>query len=161
MSFFLTSVGSGDGANLGGLAGADRHCQSLASEVGAGGKTWRAYLSTQGQGAVNARERIGQGPWHSAKGRQVALDLGDLHGDTLQAARKGNHISKNTALTESGEIVSGSGDSVSKHDILTGTQLDGRAYTDGEDNTRSNWTSNGEGSAQLGHHDRTNGSWVS
>ena len=163
-NFFLTSVGSGDGANLGGLAGADRHCQALAQAAGAGGKTWRAYLSASaagGQAAVNARDRIGQGPWYSAKGRRIALDLGDLHGDTLEAARKGNHISKATALTENGEIVSGSGDSVSKHDILTGSQLDGRVYTDGEDHTCSNWTSNDKGSAQLGHHDRTNGSWIS
>ena len=164
MNFFLTSVGSGDGANLGGLAGADRHCQALAQAAGAGGKTWRAYLSTQGQGVVNARDRIGQGPWYNHGGRMIAENLSELHGDTLDEARKGNLISKSTALSENGEQINGSGDSPNKHDILTGSQLDGRAYTDGEDHTCDNWTSNNEGSARVGHHDRTSSSsisWVS
>ena len=164
MNFFLISVGSGDGANLGGLAGADRHCQALAQDAGAGGKTWQAYLSTQGQGVVNARDRIGQGPWYNHGGRMIAENLSELHGDTLDEARKGNLISKSTALSENGEQINGSGDSPNKHDILTGSQLDGRAYTDGEDHTCDNWTSNNEGSAQVGHHDRTSSSsisWVS
>jgi hypothetical protein len=157
MTFFVTSVGLGDGANLGGLAGADKHCQALATAVGAGGKTWRAYLSTQGPGAVSARERIGQGPWHNAKGARVAKGLSDLHGDTLDEARMGNTLTRVTALNEKGEPIKGSGESPNQHDILTGTQLDGRAFTDGADHTCKNWTSNSEGSAQLGHHDRTGG----
>ena len=164
MNFFLTSVGSGDGANLGGLAGADRHCQALAQAAGAGGKTWRAYLSTQGQGVVNARDRIGQGPWYNLSGRTIAKNLSELHGDTLVDAQNGNIINLFTAVTETGERVNGVGDQPNKHDILTGSQLDGRAYTDGEDHTCSNWTNNDEGSAQVGHHDRTspgNISWNS
>ena len=164
MTFFVTSVGPGNGANLGGLAGADRHCQQLAAAAGAGNRTWHAYLSTQGEGAVNARDRIGQGPWYNAKGGRVAQGLADLHGDTLDLARLGNTLTKATALTEKGEPVKGVGDSPNQHDILTGSQPDGRAYTDSADHTCKNWTSNGEGIAQLGHHDRTGGpntSWNS
>jgi len=166
MTFFITSVGTGNGANLGGLAGADAHCQKLAAAVGAGGKTWRAYLSAQaadGKPAVNARDRIGQGPWHNAKGTLVARDLGHLHGDTIDLARLGNVITKNNGLNEKGELVNGVGDKPNMHDILTGTQPDGRAYTDSADHTCKNWTSEGEGSAQVGHHDRNGGgiSWNS
>lgn len=166
MSFFITSVGTGDGANLGGLAGADAHCQKLAAAVGAGGKTWRAYLSTQaadGKPAVNARDRIGAGPWFNAKGARVGKDLADLHGDTLEQARLGNMVTRATAITEKGEPVNGVGASPNQHDILTGTQPDGRAYTDAADHTCKNWTSNGDGSAQVGHHDRAGGgiSWNS
>ncbi len=166
MTFFLTSTGVGNGANLGGLAGADAHCQKLAAAVGAGDKTWRAYLSTSpadGKPAVNARDRIGAGPWHNAKGVMVARDLAHLHGDTLELARLGNLFTKNNVLTEKGDIVNGVGDKPNMHDILTGTQPDGRAYTDGADHTCKNWTSSGEGSAQVGHHDRNGGgiSWNS
>ena len=167
MSFFITSAGSGDGANLGGLAGADRHCQRLAEAVGAGNRTWHAYLSTSaadGKPAVNARDRIGSGPWYNAKGQRVAQNVGDLHGDTLDQARMGNTLTKATALTEKGEPVNGVGDKPNQHDILTGSKLDGTAYTDGADHTCKNWTSNSEGTAQLGHHDRTGGpgtSWNS
>ncbi len=165
MTFFVTSRGLGDGANLGGLEGADAHCQSLAAAVGAGGKTWRAYLSTQGPNAVNARDRIGDGPWHSHDTRrQIATDLGWLHGDTLDQARIGNAIGKMIALTEQGDPVNGVGDSPNQHDILTGTRADGTAFPAGEDRTCNNWTSNGEGSAQVGHSDRQGGgnsSWNS
>lgn len=164
MSFFVTSVGVGDGANLGGLADADSHCQRLAEAVGAGNKTWRAYLSTSGPGAVSARDRIGQGPWYNARGAQVAKNLGHLHGDTLEEARLGNTLQRVTAVNEKGEPVKGSGESPNQHDILTGSQPDGRAFTDSADHTCKNWTSNGEGSAQVGHHDRTGGpslSWNS
>jgi hypothetical protein len=166
MSFFITSVGLGDGANLGGIEGADRHCQQLASAVGAGDRVWRAYLSTQaadGKPAINARDRIGTGPWFNARGQSIAKDLGDLHGDTLDQARMGNTLTKATALNEKGEAVKGVGDTPNTHDMLTGSQLDGRAFTDAADHTCSNWTSNtaGTGSAQLGHHDRTGGPGVS
>lgn len=166
MTFFLTSTGLGNGANLGGLAGADAHCQKLAAAAGAGERTWRAYLSTsaaEGKPAVNARDRIGAGPWHNARGTVVARDLAHLHGDTLELARTGNLITKNNALTESGSIVNGVGDKPNMHDILTGTQPDGNAYSDNADHTCRNWTSNGEGSAQVGHHDRNGGgiSWNS
>jgi hypothetical protein len=167
MSFFVTSVGAGDGANFGGLAGADRHCQKLAEAAGAGNRTWRAYLSTspaESQPAVNARDRIGSGPWYNAKGARVAQGLADLHGDTLELARLGNTLTRATALTEKGDPVKGFGDSPNQHDILTGSQADGRAFTDGADHTCKNWTSNGAGSAQVGHHDRTGGpntSWNS
>jgi hypothetical protein len=167
MSFFVTSVGMGKGADLGGLAGADQHCQTLAAAAGAGDRTWHAYLSTQAEGgkpAVNARDRIGQGPWYNAKGNRIAGNLGELHGDTLEQARLGNILTKVTAVTEKGEPVKGFGDTPNQHDILTGSQLDGTAYTDGKDHTCKNWTSSGEGSAQLGHFDRTggtNGSWNS
>jgi len=157
MTFFVTSSGSGKGANLGGLAGADARCQMLAASAGAGDRTWRAYLSTQaknGQPAVNARDRIGQGPWYSAKGFLVAENLAELHGDTLELARVGNRLTKTSALTEKGEPVKGVGDNPNLHDILTGSQPDGRAFTDAMDHTCNNWTSSGEGSAMLGHSDR-------
>ncbi len=165
MTFFVTSVGLGDGANLGGLEGADAHCQSLAAAVGRGNATWRAYLSTQGANAVNARDRIGSGPWYAHGGRRrIAEDLGWLHGDTLDQARIGNAIGKMIALTEQGNPVNGVGDSPNQHDILTGTMPDGRAFASGEDRTCSNWTSNGDGSAQVGHSDTqggNNSSWNS
>ena len=152
MSFFVTSVGKGNGADLGGLAGADAHCQSLAASAGAGGKTWRAYLSTQGKdGAptVNARDRIGSGPWFSAKGELVARDIDALHG-------AGNNVTKATALTEKGQVVSGAGDTPNRHDILTGSRTDGTAFaTNDPDMTCGNWTRGGtEGVAVVGHHDR-------
>jgi hypothetical protein len=153
MSFFLTSAGPGQGANLGGLTGADAHCQRLAASVGAGGKTWRAYLSTSAAGgaaAVNARDRIGQGPWHNAKGVQVAQNVADLHSDK-------NNLTKETVLNEKGQVVNGRGDNPNRHDILTGSQADGTAFAAGADNTCSNWTSSGEGSARVGHHDRQGG----
>ncbi len=149
MSFFITSVGSGDGANLGGLSGADAHCASLAEAAGSSGKTWRAYLSTQGSGAVNARDRIGSGPWFNSKGVQIAANVAELHGE--------NNLTKETQLTEKGSMVNGRGDTPNQHDILTGSNLDGTTFADGEDKTCKNWTSNGEGSAQVGHHDRTGG----
>ena len=160
MSFFVTSVGLGNGANLGGLAGADRHCQALATAAGAGSKTWHAYLSASaanGQPAVNARDRIGNGPWYNAKNARIAQNLGDLHGDTIEQARLGNNINRTTALSEKGEPIKGAGDTPNQHDILTGSQTDGRAYTDGADHTCGNWTSGAAGTAQLGHHDRTGG----
>ena len=147
MSFFVTSVGSGKGADLGGLEGADRHCQALAQAVGAGGKTWRAYLSTQGPGAVNARDRIGAGPWQNAKGVVVAKSVDDLHGAA-------NNLNKQTALTEKGDVVNGRGDAPNMHDVLTGSTADGRAFPDGEDRTCGNWTKSGQGAAMVGHHDR-------
>ncbi len=165
MSFFVTSTGLGNGANLGGLEGADAHCQSLATAAGRGDSTWRAYLSIQGPNAVNARDRIGDGPWHAHGGRrQIATDAGWLHGDTIEQARLGNAIGKMIALTEQGKPVNGLGDSPNQHDILTGTQPDGRAFTDGMDHTCSNWTSEGDGSAQVGHSDAQGGgnsSWNS
>ena len=165
MTFFVTSIGPGDGANLGGLDGADAHCQARAAAVGRGAATWRAYLSTQGENAVNARDRIGSGPWFAHGGRrQIAADLGWLHGDTLEQARLGNAIGKMIALTEEGNPVNGIGDSPNQHDILTGSQPDGTAFTDGMDHTCGNWTSNGEGSAQVGHSDTQgagNSSWNS
>jgi hypothetical protein len=164
MSFFVTSVGKGDGANLGGLAGADAHCQSLAAAAGRGGATWHAYLSTQGGGAVNARDRIGSGPWYNARGQRVAQNLAELHGDTIEQARVGNVLGKQFSLTEKGTIVNGFGDTPNQHDILTGTQADGRGYTDGGDHTCNNWTSNATGTAQLGHSDKQGGgnsSWNS
>jgi hypothetical protein len=150
MTFFVTSVGPGNGADLGGLAGADAHCQELAEAAGAGSRTWRAYLSTQASGsepAVNARDRIGQGPWQNAEGVVIAADLDALHGD--------NNLDKATALTERGEMVNGRGDTPNRHDILTGAQADGTAFADGEDRTCGNWTLSGaEGAAMVGHHDR-------
>lgn len=145
LSFFITSAGPGDGANLGGLAGADAHCQKLAAVVDAGERTWRAYLSTSGGEVVNARDRIGAGPWINAAGVTVAANVAELHGD--------NGLSKEASITEAGDVVNGRGDSPNKHDILTGTQLDGSAA----DQTCDNWTSNGDGSALVGHHDRTGG----
>jgi hypothetical protein len=166
MSFFVTSAGPGNGANLGGLAGADAHCQALAKAAGRGDATWRAYLSTQGAGAVNARDRIGNGPWYNARGQMIAMDNGVLHGDTLEQARRGNALGKQFALNEKGELVNGVGDKPNQHDILTGSQPDGRAFPPGEDRTCNNWTSNadGSGSAMLGHHDKQGGgggSWNS
>jgi len=166
MSFFVTSAGSGDGANLGGLAGADAICQMLGAAGDRGDATWRAYLSTQGAGAVNARDRIGTGPWYNANGQMVARDLSHLHGDTLAEAQLGNTLTRATAIDENGDPINGVGSQPNQHDILTGSMLDGQAFTDGEDHTCNNWTSNadGMGSAQVGHHDRTGGpgtSWNS
>ena len=163
MRFFVTSVGSGKGADLGGLAGADAHCQKLAEAAGAGARTWRAYLSTQGAGAVNARDRIGQGPWHNAKGVLIARDVADLHGDVQ---RDRNNIQKESAITEKGEIVKGRGDTPNQHDMLTGSDSTGRAFPPEPDRTCSNWTNGaaGAGAAMVGHHDRIGGgntSWNS
>jgi hypothetical protein len=195
MTFFVTSVPIGNGGNLGGLAGADAHCQKLAAAVGAGSRTWHAYLSTQaraGEPALNARDRIGTGPWYNAKGAMIAKGLDDLHGDAIEQARLGNNVTKLSALTEKGEIVPGLNDNSdpadrtwayasthpnsNRHEMLTGSQTDGRAFTDsGVDHTCNNWTSNAEGSgqirgnvtgaaAQVGLSDRNgggNGSWNS
>ncbi len=164
-SFFVTSTGLGKGADLGGLAGADAHCQKLAESAGSGYKAWRAYLSTQaseGHAAVNARDRIGQGPWVNTRGAVVARTLSHLHGDTLDEARLGNNVSWSTAFTEKNEPVKRAGDKPNEHDILTGSTPDGRAFTDVADKTCKNWTSSAEdGSAQVGHFDRTGGSNVS
>jgi hypothetical protein len=155
MSFFVTSVGLGKGGDLGGLAGADRQCQSLAQATGAGSKTWHAYLYTQGPSAVNAKDRVGTGPWFNAKGVQIASNVADLHSQN-------NKINKESALDEKGNIVNGRGDQPNKHDMLTGTQQDGTAVPGAEDATCSNWTSStdGQGNAVVGHHDlngNTNG----
>ena len=147
MTFFLTSTGSGKGADFGGLAGADKLCQSLASAVGAGNREWRAYLSTQGAQAANARDRIGSGPWQNVKGVVVAKNVADLHGAS-------NNLTKQTALTEKGEVVNGRGDTPNTHDILTGSQPDGTAFAGSDDRTCGNWTKSGDGAAQVGHHDR-------
>jgi hypothetical protein len=147
-SFFATSTGIGNGGNLGGLAGADNHCQTLAQAAGAGAKTWHAYLSTQaadGQTAVNARDRIGKGPWQNTKGVVIAKDVAELHGS--------NNINKETALTEKGDQVNGYGDKPNRHDILTGSQPDGTAFTGADDRTCKNWTSSTQGAAMLGHSD--------
>jgi hypothetical protein len=146
MSFFITSAGPGNGANLGGLAGADAHCQKLAQAVGRGSGTWRAYLSTNGPGGVNAKDRIGTGPWHNSKGVAVAQNVADLHSDK-------NNLTKQTSISEKGEVINGRGDTPNRHDILTGSNLDGTA----SEHTCGNWTSSGEGSAMVGHHDRTGG----
>jgi hypothetical protein len=149
LSFFVTSAGSGKGADLGGLTGADQICQRLAQTVGADSRMWHAYLSTQaadGQPAVNARDRIGKGPWKNSKGAVVAKDLDELHGQ--------NNLTKQTALTEKGDIVNGRGDTPNRHDALTGTQPDGRAFPAGEDKTCHNWTSSAQGVAIVGHIDR-------
>jgi hypothetical protein len=148
LSFFITSAGPGKGADLGGVEGADKHCQQLAQAAGAGNRTWRAYLSVSGPKVVNAKDRIGAGPWQNVKGVVVATSVADLHSDT-------NKLSKENSLTEKGEIVNGRGDTPNRHDILTGSQLDGTAFAEGL--TCNNWTSSGEGSAQAGHHDRTGG----
>jgi hypothetical protein len=194
MSFFVTSVGLGKGANLGGLAGADAHCQALAAAAGAGNKTWHAYLSTQarpGQPAVNARDRIGTGPWYNAKGEMIARDQAQLHGDTIELARLGNNITKVTDITEKGEVIPGLYDGANpqdreyaymlahpesnRHETLTGSTADGRAFTDNQDHTCNNWTSEATGNsdvlrnntgpkAQVGMSDRNgggNGSWNS
>lgn len=151
MTFFVTSAGSGKGADLGGLAGADAICQRLAQAAGAGSKTWRAYLSTQAVGgatAINARDRIGAGPWQNAKGVVVATSLADLHGTAA-------NLNKQTALNEKGEVVNGSGDKPNQHDMLTGSQADGTAFAPGEDRPCGNYTRSGaEGAVMLGHHDR-------
>jgi len=141
MSFFITSAGPGDGANLGGLAGADKHCQALAEAAGVSGKTWRAYLSTS---AADARDRVGKGPWHNAKGELIAANLAELHGAA-------NKIDKQTGLTEKGGTVNGRGDSPNMHDILTGSNADGTVVAG---KTCNDWTNNGAGSAFVGHHDR-------
>jgi hypothetical protein len=149
MSFFLTSAGSGNGGNLGGLAGADRICQNLAQAAGHGALTWRAYLSTQGQGAVNARDRIGPGPWFNVRGARIAQNVDELHSPANRAAVF-------TMLDERGNQIPGSGFSPNRHDILTGSQPDGRAYPAGADMTCNNWTSNsdeGGAKARVGHHD--------
>ena len=199
MTFFVTSEPIGDGGNLGGLAGADAHCQKLRQAVGAGNRTWRAYLSTQarpGQPAVNARDRIGTGPWYNFEGVMIARDLAHLHGDTIELARMGNNLTKRTGLTEKGQIVPGLNDYqvprdsdweytkttpyTNRHEMLTGSQLDGRAFPPGVDYTCNNWTSNsdpapgqaarragrgpGRPNAQIGFPDRNgggNGSWNS
>ena len=153
LGFFLTSAGPGNGADLGELAGADEHCQKLAAAVGAGNRTWRAYLSASasgGQDAVNARDRIGKGPWRNAKGVKVAENVADLHSAN-------NKLNKENSLTEKGNRVNGRGDTPNQHDILTGSRSDGTAFADGKDHTCGNWTSRGEGSAQVGHHDRQGG----
>ena len=151
MTFFVTSVGKGNGADLGGLEGADAHCLALAKAAGSKHANWRAYLSTTlpgGDAGVNARERIGKGPWRNAKGVMVAKSVQDLHSAH-------NNINKQTALTEKGEVVSGRGDAVNMHDILTGSDPAGNFSTAGGDTTCGNWTKSGEGSAIVGHHDRT------
>jgi len=148
MTFFITSVTMGKGGNLGGLAGADAYCQSLAQSVGAGGKTWHAYLSTQGPGAVNARDRIGKGPWQNAKGDVIATSVDDLHSDNPK-------WTKQTALNEKGEVINGFGDKPNRHDILTGSTADGRAFpADGPDRTCKNYTST-DGNVMFGHSDRS------
>jgi len=150
MTFFLTSAGPGKGGDLGGLEGADRHCQTLAQGAGAGSRQWRAYLSTQAAGggqAVNARDRIGRGPWQNAKGEVIAQNVDDLHSAN-------NKISKQTALSEKGEPINGRGDTPNRHDVLTGSQPDGRAFAGGDDRTCGNWTKSAQGAAMVGHHDR-------
>ncbi|MFL6696405.1 MAG: hypothetical protein ACJ8GJ_04500 [Vitreoscilla sp.] len=167
-SFFVTSQPIGHGGNLGGLAGADAHCQQLASAVGFGQRTWRAYLSTQatdGRPAVNARDRIGAGPWTNARGAVIARDVAHLHGDTVELAQLGNNLSKATVYTETGETRPGFGDKPNQHDVITGSQPDGRAFTDAADHTCHNYTTDAsDASTQLGHFDRAGGgntSWNS
>lgn len=159
ISFFVTSTPIGKGADLGGLEGADRHCQTLAQAVGAGAKAWRAYLSTQGAGAVNARDRIGRGPWKNIKGETIAASVDELHSDK-------NNLTMQTALTEKATQVQTRDNPPNQHDILTGSDAQGRAFTSAQDRTCKNWTSSTEGSAMLGHVDRrgtgdpaTNASW--
>jgi hypothetical protein len=150
MTFFVTSAGPGNGANLGGLEGADKQCERLATAAGAAAKTWHAYLSTQaadGKPAVNARERIGKGPWQNAKGVVVAKDVADLHSAS-------NNLTKQTSLSEKGEVINGRGDTPNRHDALTGSQADGTAFPAGEDRTCKNWTSGTQGAAMVGHIDR-------
>jgi hypothetical protein len=143
MTFFITSAGPGKGADLGGLTGADAHCQALAKAAGAGDRKWHAYLSTN---SINARDRIGKGPWNNAKGEEIAKSVDDLHANS--------RISKQTGLDEKGNPVNGRGDSPNRHDMLTGSGPDGRAIRGSDDTTCGNWTKSGEGSAMLGHHDR-------
>ena len=156
MSFFVTSAGPGKGADLGGLAGADAHCQKLAAAAGAGQRNWRAYLSAPGSfpsatapgvPSVNARDRIGKGPWFNAKGALIAGDVGHLH--------NGNNIGKTTALDEKGNAVLGRGDATNNHDILTGSRADGTAFAPQTDTTCGGWTKSGDGTAIVGHHDRS------
>jgi hypothetical protein len=147
MTFFVSSVGIGKGADLGGLAGADKHCQDLAASAGAGGKTWHAYMSTQGAGAVNARDRIGKGPWQNAKGVVIATSVADLHSDN-------NKLTKENDLSEKGDVINGFGDKPNRHDMLTGSQPDGTAYPPDKDMTCKNYTSSTQGSVMLGHSDR-------
>jgi hypothetical protein len=149
MTFFVTSAGPGKGGDLGGLAGADAHCLRLAQAAGAGNRTWRAYLSTQpagGQPAVNAKDRIGRGPWQNAKGAVIAKDVDELHGT--------NNLTKTTALDEKGNPIPGRGQTPNKHDAITGTQMNGTAFAAGEDRTCGNWTSSTRGAAMVGHIDR-------
>jgi hypothetical protein len=144
-SFFVTSTGIGNGGNLGGLAGADNYCQQLAQTAGAGAKTWHAYLSTQaadGKPAVNARDRIGNGPWQNSKGVVIAKDVAELHG--------ANNLTKQTALSERGDVINGRGDTPNRHDVLTGSQADGTAFAAGDDRTCKNWTSSTQGAAMVG-----------
>jgi hypothetical protein len=148
-TFFVTSAGSGKGADLGGLDGADKYCDTLAKAAGLSGKTWRAYLSTQGAGAVNAKDRIGKGPWQNSKGVVIAKSVEDLHSPS-------NNLTKQTAITEKGDVVNGRGDQPNTHDILTGSQPDGTAFTGSDDRTCGNYTKGGaEGAVMVGHHDRT------
>jgi len=147
MSFFVTSTGPGKGADLGGIAGADSHCQQLAQAAGAGAKTWHAYLSTQGAGAVNARDRIGRGPWMNAKGVVVATSVDDLHSAN-------NKLSKQNNLSEKGEVINGRGDKPNRHDILTGSTPDGKAFPADKDMTCKNYTSSTQGAVMVGHNDR-------
>ena len=162
MSFFITSAGSGDGANLGGLEGADAHCATLASAAGSRGKTWHAYLSvhaTANSPAIDAPSRIGFGPWFNANGVEVASTLNNLHSDYMQ-------LGKENSLDENGNMVNGRGDTPNQHDILTGSSLSGRTIDDGSNHTCNNWTSNSAGTAQVGHFDRQGGgqnpnSWLS
>jgi len=152
MTFFVTGDGPGDGGNLGGLAGADAHCQMLAAEVGAGDRTWHAYLSTQGANAVSARDRIGTGPWHNALGELIGNNVDEIHG-------LGHRINIRSALDPEGSRIPDGGFTPNRHDILTGSTIDGMAYPAGEDMTCGNWTSNTTGKARVGHHDRAN--WLS
>jgi hypothetical protein len=147
MTFFVTRQGPGKGANLGGLQGADAHCQQLGQSAGAGSRTWRAYLSTQGSGAVNAKDRIGRGPWVNAKGVTIAKDVAELHGT--------NNLTKQTALSEKGDVINGRGDTPNRHDILTGSQADGTAFSGADDRTCGNYTKDGQGAVMVGHSDRT------
>jgi hypothetical protein len=147
MTFFVTSAGPGKGADLGGLAGADKQCQQLAQSAGAGAKTWHAYLSTQGAGAVNARDRIGKGPWMNAKGVVVAASVDDLHSAS-------NKLNKQNNLSEKGDVINGRGDTPNRHDILTGSTTDGKAFPADKDMTCKNYTSSTQGSVMLGHNDR-------
>lgn len=147
LGFFVTSNGLGKGGNLGGLEGADKHCQALAEKVGSGNRTWRAYLSTQGTGAVNARDRIGKGPWYNAAGRMIGKDVEELHSyQTRMSVRE--------AIAEDGRNIPGGGFAPNRHDMLTGSKPDGTAYPAGDDMTCNNWTSSDQGKAMLGHHDR-------
>ena len=150
MSFFITSAGPGDGANLGGIDGADAHCQELADAAGAGKKTWKAYLSVSGTNIINARDRIGSGPWYNAKGVAIAQNLEDLHSENAKTGKGGS-------LNEKGGEVNGRGDTPNMHDIITGSTLNGMVIAGNGDTTCSNWTNNGEGSARVGHHDRQGG----